>query len=44
MLTHDEISDLIASAINGISLPQNPAGLYRPIDYTLESGGKRLRP
>ena len=44
MLTHDEISDLIASAINGISLPQNPVGLYRPIDYTLETGGKRLRP
>ena len=35
MLTHDEISDLIASAIKEISLPQNPAGLYRPIDYTL---------
>lgn len=44
MLTHDEISDLIASAIKEISLPQNPAGLYRPIDYTLETGGKRLRP
>lgn len=44
MLTQDEITDLIATAINDIALPQNPSGLYRPIEYTLESGGKRLRP
>ena len=44
MLTPDQISDIIAEATASIKYPQAPAGLYEPIEYTLESGGKRLRP
>ncbi len=34
----------IESYISQISLPEHPARLYDPISYTLECGGKRLRP
>lgn len=44
MLSPETISDIIAQAVDGISCPRTPAGLYAPIEYTLESGGKRLRP
>ena len=44
MLSPEKISDLISEAIASISYPAQPAGLYAPIEYTLESGGKRLRP
>ena len=37
-------SDLIEKNLTGISYPQHPDGLYAPIRYTLEGGGKRLRP
>lgn len=30
--------------ITALSFPDQPAGLYAPITYTLASGGKRLRP
>ena len=44
MLSPDIISDRVAEAVASISYPAQPAGLYEPIAYTLESGGKRLRP
>ncbi|MDE5568468.1 MAG: polyprenyl synthetase family protein [Muribaculaceae bacterium] len=44
MLTTETISDIIAKAIASIKYPEAPFGLYAPIEYTLESGGKRLRP
>lgn len=44
MLTPDQISDIVAEATASIKYPEAPAGLYEPIEYTLESGGKRLRP
>ena len=37
-------SDLIEKNLAGISYPEQPDGLYAPIRYTLEGGGKRLRP
>lgn len=37
-------SDIIESAIKRIDYPAEPRGLYEPIRYTLEGGGKRLRP
>lgn len=37
-------SDLIENAISEIKYPSKPDGLYAPIRYTLEGGGKRLRP
>ena len=36
--------DLIQSAIDGISYPARPEGLYEPVKYVLNMGGKRLRP
>lgn len=37
-------SDLIENYISEIQYPAVPDGLYAPIRYTLEGGGKRLRP
>lgn len=36
--------NIVKDAISHLSLPEKPAGLYDPIRYTLDSGGKRLRP
>lgn len=44
MLSPETISDIISQAIDTITYPKSPEGLYAPIEYTLESGGKRLRP
>lgn len=30
--------------VASIAMPSTPAGLYEPIAYTLDCGGKRLRP
>lgn len=35
---------LICDAISAICRDKQPAGLYEPITYVLEAGGKRLRP
>ncbi len=40
----DRLSDLIEKAIAEIDYPRQPDGLYAPIRYTLEGGGKRMRP
>ncbi len=37
-------SDLIENAISAIKYPAYPDGLYSPVRYTLEGGGKRIRP
>jgi len=51
MSEHPNSTDSIAvwqhainQAIHSIEWPAHPAPLYRPIQYTLEHGGKRLRP
>lgn len=44
MLTHSEYLSIIERSIAEIEYPSEPAGLYGPIAYTLEGGGKRLRP
>lgn len=44
MLTPENISNIVSDAVASIPYPAEPAGLYQPIAYTLESGGKRLRP
>lgn len=44
MKTFEEYKTLIDSAIAGLALPKKPEKLYQPITYTLELGGKRLRP
>ena len=44
MFSTDYFSDIIEKAIAAIPYPAVPAGLYTPIQYTLEGGGKRMRP
>lgn len=40
----DEYLNIIESGLKNIKYPASPAGLYDPVVYTLEGGGKRLRP
>ncbi len=40
----DELEQLIESQIKLLNLSKQPEGLYRPIEYVLSMGGKRLRP
>lgn len=44
MINRKQISDMISDSLSGINYPSRPERLYSPISYTLESGGKRLRP
>lgn len=44
MQTLSEYLGIIEQNIKNISYPASPAGLYQPIAYTLDGGGKRLRP
>ncbi len=38
------LSNIFEKEIQNLELPQTPANLYKPIEYILESGGKRIRP
>ena len=40
----ERFSELINEAVNSIQYPSVAAGLFAPIRYTLETGGKRIRP
>lgn len=44
MFSTDYFSDIIEKALTAFQMPAEPAGLYEPIRYTLDGGGKRLRP
>lgn len=44
MFTPEYLIKYIDAAINKIEYPKEPKGLYDPIKYSLEEGGKRLRP
>ncbi len=44
MYTTAQLSEIINSAISSINYPDSPSGLYNPIKYTLDGGGKRIRP
>ncbi|MCC8036283.1 MAG: polyprenyl synthetase family protein [Rikenellaceae bacterium] len=44
MHSREELSSRIEKYIAELSFPENPLHLYAPISYTLEEGGKRLRP
>lgn len=44
MHTVDEYLGMIECRIKEIDYPKSPKGLYEPIRYTLDGGGKRLRP
>lgn len=44
MLQISEIIELIENELQKIRLPEQPAGLYSPVNYMLSIGGKRIRP
>ncbi len=44
MHTVSDLQQIISDAFSGIGLEKDPVQLYEPITYTLELGGKRLRP
>ena len=44
MLTVDKYLELINNAITSIGYPKTPFGLYEPVKYQLDMGGKRVRP
>ncbi len=44
MLSLDEYRKMANDEIAAIAYPANPNGLYEPIAYTMDLGGKRLRP
>lgn len=44
MTTPTQMLQSIEHAIAAIRYPAQPAGLYKPIEYTMQAGGKRLRP
>ncbi len=44
MFSIEELQEKIANSLKQLPVYDEPAGLYQPISYTLEQGGKRLRP
>lgn len=44
MYTNSQLIEYINNAVKDIAYPAEPHGLYEPIRYTLEGGGKRIRP
>ncbi len=44
MYSLEELSEFIDKALANINLPEEPQNLYKPIQYILSSGGKRIRP
>lgn len=44
MITESQINATIKSIFDGIEFPSEPAGLYDPLRYMIEIGGKRVRP
>lgn len=44
MKTTAQLLDLIEAALRKVHYPAAPTGLYEPIAYVLEEGGKRIRP
>ncbi|MDD3430971.1 MAG: polyprenyl synthetase family protein [Bacteroidales bacterium] len=44
MKSIQEISTLVHNGIREIDFPDQPSGLYEPLQYVLGLGGKRLRP
>lgn len=43
-LKHQNLSELINRKLSELDLPEQPRQLYEPVRYTLELGGKRIRP
>ena len=44
MYKTDQLTKLIDNKIAELSMPAKPVGLFKPIEYILKIGGKRIRP
>ena len=44
MLSHEDIENIISRSILNLDLKGEPESLYRPIEYMISVGGKRVRP
>lgn len=44
MISEAQLNRTIDELFSGIEFPSEPAGLYRPLSYMIEIGGKRIRP
>ena len=44
MRDRQELSSILEDYLKGLEFPAEPDSLYEPISYSLESGGKRIRP
>ncbi len=44
MYSEKDILEIVERGVNDINLPEEPIMLYEPIRYTMQVGGKRLRP
>ena len=44
MYTFEELQQSVNKAIAGEEMIHEPRGLYEPIEYALQAGGKRIRP
>jgi len=44
MTLTNQYEQAINEALASLKFPANPVELYNPIRYTLENGGKRMRP
>lgn len=44
MYSIEELSGILEKALINLYIPEEPQNLYKPIQYNLSSGGKRIRP
>lgn len=44
MYSIEDLSGILEKALINLKIPDEPKNLYSPIQYTLSSGGKRIRP
>ncbi len=44
MYSIEELSSILEKALVNLEIPEEPENLYKPIQYILSSGGKRIRP
>lgn len=44
MISLQELQQVVEHELNHLSIVQPPVGLYKPIEYLLSLGGKRIRP
>lgn len=44
MTTEKQIAETVVRLFDGIQFPSEPAGLYDPLRYMIQIGGKRIRP